>query len=78
MKWLKEYLLSSYEVEPPSDDRVKRSGIEHFLSSCIFACVASRPTGQWCGQVVSVISLYSDDPSSNRAEAYSFFCKSFS
>ena len=27
------------------------------------------------GQVVSVLAFYSDDPSSNPAEAYSFFCK---
>ena len=26
------------------------------------------------GQVVSVLAFYSDDPSSNHAEAYSFFC----
>ena len=28
-----------------------------------------------CGQVVSMLAFYSDDPSSNPAEAYSFFCK---
>ena len=27
------------------------------------------------GQVVSVLAFFSDDPSSNPAEAYSFFCK---
>ena len=28
--------------------------------------------GPWCGQVVSVLAFYSENPSSNRAEAYSF------
>ena len=28
-----------------------------------------------CGQVVSVLALYSDDPSSNPAAAYIYFCK---
>ena len=28
--------------------------------------------GQWCGQVVSVLAFYSDDPSSNPAEVFSF------
>ena len=28
--------------------------------------------GHGCGQVVSVLAFYSDDPSSNPAEAYSF------
>ena len=31
--------------------------------------------GRGCGQVVSVLAFYSDDPSSNPAEAYSFSCK---
>ena len=29
-----------------------------------------------CGQVVSVLAFFCDDPSSNPADAYSFFCKS--
>ena len=31
--------------------------------------------GRGNGQVVSVCAFYSDDPSSNPSEAYSFFCK---
>ena len=31
--------------------------------------------GRGGGQVVSILAFYSDDPSSNPAEAYSFFCK---
>ena len=31
--------------------------------------------GRGGGQVVIVLAFYSDDPSSNPAEAYSFFCK---
>ena len=31
--------------------------------------------GRGGGQVVSVLALYSDDQSSNPAEAYIFFCK---
>ena len=31
--------------------------------------------GRGGGQVVSVLDFYSNDPSSNPAEAYSFFCK---
>ena len=30
--------------------------------------------GRGSGQVVSVLAFYSDDPSSNHAEAYGFFC----
>ena len=29
--------------------------------------------GPWCGQVVSVLAFYSDNPSSNPADVYSFF-----
>ena len=28
--------------------------------------------GRGCGQVISVLAFYSDDPSSNLADAYSF------
>ena len=31
--------------------------------------------GLVCGQVVSVLAFYSDDPSSIPAEVYNFFCK---
>ena len=31
--------------------------------------------GRGGGQVVSVLAFYSDDPSSNPAEAYNFSCK---
>ena len=31
--------------------------------------------GRGGGQVVSMLSFYSDNPSSNPADAYSFFCK---
>ena len=31
--------------------------------------------GRGGGQVVSVLAFYSDDPSSNPADVYSFFCK---
>ena len=31
--------------------------------------------GRGGGQVVSMLTFYSDDPSSNPTEAYSFFCK---
>ena len=31
--------------------------------------------GRGGGQVVSVLAFYSDDLSSNPADAYSFFCK---
>ena len=31
--------------------------------------------GRGGGQVVSLLAFYSDDPSSNLAEAYWFFCK---
>ena len=34
-----------------------------------------RVPGRGGSQVVSVLAFYSDDPSSNPAEAYSFFCK---
>ena len=33
--------------------------------------------GRGGGLVVSALAFYSDDPSSNPAEAYSFFCKMF-
>ena len=35
----------------------------------------SGHTGRGGGQVVSVLAFYSDDPSSNPADAYTFFCK---
>ena len=43
-------------------------------------CSLSRETennesGPWCGQVVRMLAFYSDDPSSNPAEDYSFSCK---
>ena len=31
--------------------------------------------GRGGGQVVSMLDFYSDDPSSNPADVYSFFCK---
>ena len=31
--------------------------------------------GRGGGQVVRVLAFYSDDPGSNPADAYSFFCK---
>ena len=37
--------------------------------------VLSRFGSNKSGQVVSVLTLYFDDPSSNPAEVYSFFCK---
>ena len=30
--------------------------------------------GRGGGQVISILTCYSDDPSSNPAEAYNFFC----
>ena len=33
--------------------------------------------GSCGGQVVSVLAFYSDDPCSNPADAYSFFCQIF-
>ena len=33
--------------------------------------------GRGGGQVVSMLAFFSDDPSSNPADAYSFFCKNF-
>ena len=32
-------------------------------------------SGRGGGQVVSMLAFYSDDPSSNPADIYSFFCK---
>ena len=32
--------------------------------------------GRGGGQVVSMLAFYSNDPSSNSADAYSFLCKS--
>ena len=47
----------------------------------IFACPSSFQTvmkhGSGGGQVVSVFALYSDNPSSNPADAYSFFSTFF-
>ena len=36
-------------------------------------CNANKQTGG--DQVVSALAFYSDNPSSNPAEAYNFFCK---
>ena len=36
-----------------------------------------KDLGRGGGQVVSVLAFYSDDPSSNPADACSFFCKKF-
>ena len=41
----------------------------------IIPCYIFISLGPGGGQVVSVLVFYSDDPSSNPAEAYSFFCK---
>ena len=37
----------------------------------------NRSKGRSGGQVVSVLAFYSDDLSSNPADAHSFFCKMF-
>ena len=37
----------------------------------------STLVGRGGGQVVSVLAFYSNDPSSNRSEAYRFLCKFF-
>ena len=41
-----------------------------YVSKLVFS-----PLGRGGGQVVTMPALYSEDPSLNLADAYSFFCK---
>ena len=46
---------------------------EHILSITSLLYYTNNQTGRGGDQVVSVIAFHSDDPSSNSADAHSFF-----
>ena len=56
-----------------NENKQKEAGFGTYIS--IIPKQQNNDLGQCVGQVVSVLTLYSDDPSSNPFETYSFIYK---